>query len=191
MSEDFKKRYFVSIDLKSPVIIRDGKSGDGFAVTVREDGMPYIPASTIKGKLRDNFRKLVDQECTGEAKPTGAAGLCGCPVCSLFGGTGFQPARVFIDNMRYVPSDESDTGSYSIRSTVSIDRYRRLAKDKALAFSEVLEKGRFAGSIEVYFTGKTIKYEKQFKTALKMIEAIGSGKSRGLGFVSVEVKVVG
>ncbi|HHW00809.1 MAG TPA: RAMP superfamily protein [Clostridiaceae bacterium] len=178
-----KKEYDIQLILKSPMHISSGTRQGGYNAILRTSSGPIVPASAIKGKARDNFSKLVQSKCESKSGNK----YCTCPVCSIFGGTGYQPARIIIEDFLFVKQDNADV-PISIRPNVAIDRYRKVAKDQALVFNEVLSKGVFHGRVQVYFTPETIQFEKELKLSFKMIEAIGTGKSRGLGFVHVEVK---
>ncbi|MCX7921550.1 MAG: RAMP superfamily CRISPR-associated protein [Clostridia bacterium] len=186
MAEVIKKKYKVSIQLKTPLHISSGVGGEKYRTMLLLENRPIIPASTIKGELRSNFTKLLGLQCTGRKE---AGQECSCAACEIFGGAGYKPARIYIqDFFLQEDGDTKDKHKFSIRPTVAIDRYRRVAKDGALAGTQILEKGVFKGSIEVYFTHETYEHEKFIRIGLKMIEAIGGGKSRGLGFVKVEVE---
>lgn len=181
-----KREYDIQLILKSPMHISSGTRQGGYNAIIKTSSGSIVPASSIKGKARDNFSKLVQGKC--ESKD--GKKFCTCPVCSIFGGTGYQPARIIIDDLSLVRRDDTDNVAISIRPSVAIDRYRRVARDEALAFDEVLNNGVFHGRVQVYFTPETIRFENELKLSFKMIEAIGTGKSRGLGFVHVEVKDV-
>ncbi len=186
MTETLKREYDVRFILESPIHISSGTRQGGYNAILKTSSGPIIPASTIKGKVRDNFSKLVQSRCENKS----AKKYCTCPVCSIFGGAGFQPARIIIEDFSFEQQDDTGNLPLSIRPCVSIDRYRKVAKDQALAFHEVLSNGAFHGRVQVYFTPETIRFENELKLSFKMIETIGSGKSRGLGFVRVEVKEV-
>ncbi len=202
-----KKVYNVSVTLKSALHINGGTNPDGMRITIKSDGQAYIPATLFKGMVRENFEKLVclmnqDKEhplfenisCNGKEK---AEKPCSCPVCTMFGKAGFQRSRIYFDNL------ETDQKlRYTIRVNVAVDRYLQKAKDKALVFSETVdamaeiqdkreekpEPAVFSGQVTVYLP-ETYGYEilACFEEAVSMIKSIGLGKSRGLGFVEVNI----
>lgn len=178
-----KKVYRLRFKIKSPLHISFGNNQDSVMKTARFGRKPFLPASTVKGKIRSNFKSLLADKCCDDQQS--AVKRCKCPACSIFGKSGYQPSKIYIQNLEY--SSDKQLELFGIRSTVAIDRYRKVAQDGALAFTEVIDNGLFEGNMEVYFTDESIIYEKYLMTAVNMIESIGKGKSRGWGFVDVEV----
>lgn len=186
MINPVRKVYKVSFKLRSPLHISSGNNVDGIMKSAKIGNEPFIPASTIKGKIRSNFKSILPDKCCNNEKSGNE--WCECPVCSIFGKAGYQPSRIFIQNLKY--SEKKGMETFRTRTTVAIDRFRRVARDGSLAFTEVIDNGTFEGDVEVYYSGDSINYEKQLIAAIKMIESIGKGKSRGWGFVDVEVKIL-
>ncbi len=184
MSQKLAKRYAIDIMLKSPLHINSGDDREGYRSVTLLEGKPIIPASTLKGKMRDNFASLIENSCKigiDGGKP------CSCPVCLLFGSAGYQPSRVYVQNLEIKDFNKE---YLKIRTGTAVDRYLRVVRDQALFKTQVVDKGIFTGEMEVYFNPVTIEYESMIILSLKMIETIGGGKSRGLGFVDVEVKSI-
>lgn len=48
------------------------------------DGMPYIPGSSVKGKMRSLLELLYDKVARNEGRPC-SCGRSDCPVCRVFG----------------------------------------------------------------------------------------------------------
>lgn len=48
------------------------------------DGMPYIPGSSIKGKMRSLLELAMDKVARNEGRPC-ACGKADCPICRVFG----------------------------------------------------------------------------------------------------------
>jgi len=176
------KEYSVKIEVKTPFNIASGEA-DGYIHkrTVRFKGKPYIPGSTIKGKVRSNFYKLV--------LPEHKEGPCECPLCSIFGGQGYNPSRIYIDDLIMEESSENREPAF-IRISSAIDRYKRTAKHEALFITEVVKPAVFIGTIKVYFDEETLKYKQDLELAIKMIDSVGSGGSRGYGRVKVYLEEV-
>ncbi|ORX22598.1 RAMP superfamily protein [Thermoanaerobacterium sp. PSU-2] len=178
-----KKTFNIVVKLKSPMCIATGSSTgnlvDKYFIKDRL-GKPYIPASTMKGIMRQNFMSLIDEEHRDDMK-------CTCPVCKVFGSPGYNPSKLYIDDLLL---DESSVniGSRTIRYSTSVDRYRKVAKDNSLNSMEIYEGGAFKGTMDLYLDESTEKYEELILISLKMIESIGAGKSRGYGWVHVDVK---
>ena len=136
-----KKCYRITVTLRSPLHINGGTDADGTRVPVMMGGKPYIPATAMKGMIRDKFssylKMLGVDSCTGKEK---AEKSCGCPACVLFGKVGFQPSRVFLDHLTAVPDAEP---VLSLRTNVAIDR-----------------KLRFKDASYISQNGKVCQYEK-------------------------------
>lgn len=172
-------RYNIKIKVITPFNISAGEYNSGFInkYTVKYRGKPYIPASTIKGKIKNNFYMIANLEHTDKD--------CNCPMCKIFGKEGYYPSRVFIDDFH-----TEEKGEIRIKFGNSIDRYRRTNKENALYSEEVVSNKVFTGEMLVYFDKDTIKYKEQLEIAVKMIDAVGNGKSRGSGHVEVEIQEV-
>ena len=182
MHKRIKKEYIVTMELQSPLHIGAGIDSGQYRTMLMLAGQPFIPASTVKGKMRDNFAKLIETGCD---KYEDSGQNCTCPVCTLFGKAGYQPANIYIDDFTCTNEKRFNL---STRHMTSIDRYRRVTKDGALTSVQIVEKCMFQGIVKIYFSEKTLKYQQKLKLSLKMIEAVGNGKSRGRGFVKVEVR---
>lgn len=195
-----KKIYNVSVTLRSALHINGGTNPDGQRVTIKSDNKAYIPATLFKGMVRENFEKnisilaenekysyLNQNKCTGK---TEADKPCSCPVCTMFGKAGFQRSRIYFDNI-----ETSQEITYSTRANVAIDRFLSKARKGALVFSETVD-SKDKQNNPVVFNGQiTVWIPEQYGNeilvcltdAIKMINTIGLGKSRGLGFVEVNV----
>jgi len=171
--------YKVNIRIITPFNIATGEIIDGFIdkSTVKYKGKPYIPASTIKGKIKNNFYMISDLNHQEEG--------CVCPMCKIFGEPGYSPSKIYIDD--FVTEEEPLT---LIRFGNAIDRYTKTAKDKALFTEELSGNSLFKGTIKVYFDDDTINYKEKLEMAIKMIDSIGNGKSRGRGHIEVEIEEV-
>ncbi|MDI6604046.1 MAG: RAMP superfamily CRISPR-associated protein [Thermoanaerobacteraceae bacterium] len=177
-----KKRYKITVKLKSPMCIATGTSFgsliDKYYIKDKNN-KPYIPASTMKGIIKQNFISIVGEEHISNKR-------CDCPVCSLFGGEGYNPSRIYIEDLKLDIEDDYS----NIRFSTSVDRYRGVTKDNSLFSTEVFESGIFSGYMEFYMNDKTKDYEELLRLSVKMIENIGSGKSRGYGWVDVDIQEV-
>lgn len=173
-----KKKFSLIIDLHSPMHISSGSTEQGYIdkFTVKKDGKPYIPASSIKGKVRDNFYTVLANKLdSDQAKQI---------TEEIFGGEGFSPSNIMFEDLT---TNSTDTG---IRFGIAVDRYRQIAKDGALFNQETAEKTQFMGNVTVYLSNKNEKYQQELLSAFSMIEVIGAGKSQGLGFCKVQVQEV-
>jgi len=172
--------YEVSIKIITPFNIATGESIDSFLdkSTVKYKGKAYIPGSTIKGKIRNNFYMINDLEHNEEN--------CNCPMCKIFGKPGYSPSKIYIDDFK----TEEDSLTI-VRFGNAIDRYRRTARDGALFTEELSANSLFKGFIKIYFDDSTIAYKEKLEMAIKMIDSIGNGRSRGHGHVEIDLKEVG
>jgi CRISPR/Cas system CSM-associated protein Csm3 (group 7 of RAMP superfamily) len=174
------------------------------------EGQMIIPASTIKGKLRSECERILrsinpDIVC----RPPRAEDMCPhyelplqknkpiyerelCPVCKLFGTNGSKARLYFSDAKlnRTEPEKEQLKGLDSQpRPGVTISRRRKTAEDERLYFIETS-----ASNAGFIFTGKVngdIDSNKEAALLLAgiySIVAIGGGKSRGIGWVGIEIE---
>ena len=190
-----KRCYKITVTLRSPLHINGGTDADGTRIPVMISGNPYIPATAMKGVIRENFSsylKIIGEEsCAGKES---ADTPCRCPCCVLFGKAGFQPSRVFLDHLT---AEQNSEPILSLRTNVAIDRKLQTGKNGMLVGTKVVEpqdrQGRqvhFCGEMTVWYAGdekETLKTESLLMESVKSVIEIGSGKSRGFGLVKTEV----
>lgn len=171
-----KKIYGIEITLRSALHINAGVDQSGVRVTVKADGRPYIPATLFKGLVRAEFSALL--EALGED----SAGISE----RFFGGEGFCRSHTIFSDL--LTEQES---TVELRTNISTDRYTRKVYDGALVKTEVQPQCDrngaavvFSGDMTVYYTDDDmLRYEPVLRKAVEQICSIGTGKSRGLGFV--------
>jgi len=202
--------YKIIICLKSNLHVG---SGFGFArivdlMSVKDaNGLAYIPASTIKGKLRSACSKiaftLLDEQdfLSRESKICQklSKDVCKhedpkdrCIICRLFGSPYAEGKLIFKDAV--INEDDADkitTLSYinrfrideqnEIRSSVKLSRRLRISSPQNLFTVESTSKKlTFSGSI--YAKEELTDQEQNLlKYGLKILSHIGGQKSRGLG----------
>lgn len=152
------------IETETPFNISSGAKGNSYIkdLSVRDrNGQPFIPGTTIKGEVRNNYRKITSIE---DAE-------------NLFGSAEKQ-SRVIVDDF-YAIEDSKTV----VRYGNAIDRFRKVTKDGAL-FSKEGISGRFQGEIEVNY--KNEDEIEDIRLAIKMITAIGGSKSGGFGKIRIE-----
>lgn len=190
-----KRTYRLTVRLCSPLHINGGTDADNTRIPVMLDGKPYIPATAMKGLIREKFsaclKLLGGVECVGRES---AETPCGCPCCVLFGKAGFQPSRVFFDHLTVPDALEP---VLSLRTYVAIDRRLRTGLEGMLAGTRVVEplakNGQpleFSGDMTVWYAGDAAQIARTdalLQTAVRNVIEIGSGKSRGYGLVETEV----
>jgi len=69
---------------------------------------------------------------------------------------------------------------------IAINRYSKTNKDNRLYSREVATGGKFCGNITVYFDDETIRYKRNIEMAMKMVNSIGGGHSKGFGRAEVQ-----
>ena len=193
-----KRMYRIAVTLRSPLHINGGTDADGTRVPVMMDGKPYIPATAMKGLIREKFSAFLkmfgDNSCIGKEN---AHKPCDCPCCVMFGKAGFQPSRVFLDHLTAAEDAEP---LLTIRTNVAIDRKLQIGKDGMLVSTKVVEpqdkEGRpmcFSGEMTVWYAGDEAAVKQTEYLLLESVRSIieiGSGKSRGFGLVQTEVNAL-
>lgn len=174
-----KKCYSIKLRLLSAMHINGGTSVDSKRLIVKCDGKPYVPATLLKGMIRANFEMLINTYAPENISVSD----------KFFGSEGYNRSHVILDNL--VTEQKIQIES---RSNIAISRYTRKVNDQALVFSEVAScydtngnASEFSGDMTVYFSDETNRYEKYLLEAVRMINFIGSGKSRGMGFTEVTI----
>ncbi|WP_054740985.1 RAMP superfamily CRISPR-associated protein [Cellulosilyticum ruminicola] len=165
----------VCIKTLSPINISSGNESRTTMTnfTIRNhQNKSFIPGTTIKGKLKHNFKLLQENE---------EADKCQEQINRLFGKEGFAPGSIYIDNF-YAEEEHG----IEIRQCNRIDRRRGVCVDGAL-FSKEVVSGRYKGEIIAYV--KDEQEKEDIIDALQLITQIGSGKSKGLGQVEVKVEM--
>lgn len=148
-----------------------------------QDGKtPVVPATTLKGWLRESAERLLrglgQPACDG-SRP---AAMCGsCPVCALFGAPRRRPPLRFSDAVL----KDSTT---DVRMNVSLSRHRKTAYEERLFSTEVAWQKELTAHIEGWFTSRE---EAERAAALLYLAArsgfaLGAARSRGLGWLKLE-----
>lgn len=159
--------------------INGGTASDSKKLIVKFDSKPYVPATLLKGMIRANFEMLINTFDPSHQEVS----------AKIFGSEGYNRSHVILDNL--MPDSDIPLED---RSEIAISRYTRKVNDNALVFSEVTscfdksgESSVFSGEMTVYYSEETQKYEKYLLNAIKLINAVGTGKSRGMGFAEVTI----
>lgn len=152
------------------------------ALNWTEGTKPVIPATSIKGWLRENAERVLrglGQKVCDASQPTT---ICGeCIVCEIFGHPRKKSPLQFEDAI--LENSLTDT-----RTSVSLSRYRRTAYEERLFTTEVAWSQNIIVKGNGFFDTKD---DAQKATALlwlaaKMGFAIGASRSRGLGWLELE-----
>lgn len=179
-----------------------GYKGDDFGISATDNpivrnpltGAPYIPGSSIKGKMRS----LLEQ--SGYAKGSSFPCRCGqksCPVCKLFGahlnvkGEAGQPRLIFRD------AHLSDTFAalddvIEIKTETAINRETGTAQNGSLREFERIAEG-VAFDYEIDLNTQDGDNDDELLailvTGLRMIEATGLGGKISAGYGQVDFQI--
>lgn len=198
-----KVKVHIDIELKfyNEYFIGGGKGISSLDSYVLKDinDKPYIPATTLKGKLRYIstliYDGLTNSRCEGYYEKHDK---CNCIICNMFGSKENSIGRLKFQNL--LLNDNGDNkGRYSVRNGIEVNRKLKVTKDKSLFKYETVALDRdekFIGEIDGYLSEDI--YKKQIIVlflAFNMMDTIGAMQSRGLGWLdsssSIEVKVDG
>ncbi len=199
------KHWKITATIDTALCIGDSGSSDTGAdkATIKTtDGKLYIPASTLKGIWRHACEAIKRSERHFVCNAPRADNMCPhkkddihnqntdamvddyCIICQIFGSPKAE-SNIFISDLIHKTDPELQTTA--IRSGVTINRNRRVAEDQRLYFTETSipnAKFEFSGDVSL---SKDITEEQieLLNAGLKYIHAIGSGKTRGLGWISI------
>ena len=165
-------------------------------------GLPYLPGSSLKGKMRSLLEVKAGTYNMHDAKRMGGPCDCGaCEVCTLFGCGNPQKAKemtrlIFRDAMITTESEkllreaqsEKGVNFSEVKNENWIDRRTGKAGDKGLRPQERVPEGTtfaFELSIRVFDKDDKEKFKKKIAEGLRLMESdyLGSSGSRGYGKV--------
>jgi CRISPR/Cas system CSM-associated protein Csm3 (group 7 of RAMP superfamily) len=201
----------LEIKFKAPFIV-----GSGFGIaglvdskSVRyEDGVPYIPATSIKGKIRAEYKKNMLAINGGKicnSIVNNNFSICkeeevknACIICRCFGSEFYDGSLIFEDGildskihiiLSNIIKERGITETQSIvRTGIQFNRILKTAEDQALFTYETINSSfiftsKIYGDIEL----SDIDYE-LLKNTIRRIDHLGGNKSKGLGRCCIEVK---
>ena len=192
-----EKRWCITATIDTALCIGDSGSGETGAdrTTVKtSDGKLYIPASTLKGIWRHACEAIARGQGKEVCNSPRAELMCAekhadkhCIICQIFGSPRLE-SRIFINDL--MMKTDVAVKSTEIRNGVTVNRRRRVAGDQRLYFTEtsLANAGiQFSGEVTI---GREVTTEqlKLLRAGLGYIHAIGTGKSRGLGWLKIEQK---
>lgn len=172
------------------------------ALQVDAEGCPYIPGSTVRGRVRAHLERLLkaldlpvccpprpDQTCPHH--PALIAQLAAldepyCLACRIFGSAWRDSATVFGD-FRLAQDGLRPEASVGERTSVGISRRLGSAQAERLFLSETTIPGgrlRFIGRVEGRLTHEEIGW---LLAAMNLVTHLGGDKARGLGRVRLQV----
>lgn len=179
-----------------------GYKGDDFGISATDNpivrnpltGDPYIPGSSIKGKMRS----LLEQ--SGYAKGNSFPCRCGqksCPVCKLFGahlntkGEAGQPRLIFRD-AHLSPAFANLDNVVEVKTETSISRETGTAQNGSLReFERIAEGVSFDYEIDLITQDGDNDDEllSVLTAGLHMIEATGLGGKVSAGYGQVDFQI--
>ncbi len=181
------------------------ETGVDRATVKTSDGKLYIPASTLKGIWRHACEVIARSQGDFVCKSPRAEEMCPrpleeyqvadtksvkdghCTICQIFGSPKMA-SRIFINDL--LADTDLAAGSTEVRNGVTINRRRGVAEHQRLYFTETsLSNADISFSGDVTINAKvTDEQIELLRAGLKFIHAIGTGKSRGLGWLEIEQK---
>lgn len=156
-------------------------------------GLPMVPASAFKGRLRHEVERLTPGLRPDEKPPCGspvAKNMCQgegelCPVCRLFGSP-WRLGRLIFSDLTLVEPDFLTTGGpiplSDLRYGVGLSRQRRVAEEHLLYTREAFLPGApitLAGTIAGELDNADLEL---LEAGLKSLFAVGGGKTGGMGW---------
>ena len=194
----------LTLRFQSPLNIGSGLQQGTIAkqpLLKNRQGWPYVPASTLKGRLRHACERVANAAelpvCVTHqemCRPPQAA----CVVCQLFGAPWYEGSGRFHDLVLSGPADilryKADLQQTriphpptTIRHGVAINRRRGTAENNMLYTTELLLSGvplEFSGHIAGPIT---IAQRALLEAGLNELFSLGRAKSRGLGWFTVAI----
>lgn len=147
-----------------------------------EGRRPVVPATTVKGWLRESAERLLRglgvNACDGSTAQT----ICGtCVVCGIFG----SPRRR--SPLRFQDAVLSDAAT-DVRMNVSLSRHRKTSYEERLFSTEVAWQRILQAKVSGFFASvdDAKKATALLYFAAKAGFAIGAARSRGLGWLRLE-----
>jgi len=162
------------------------KWGADKALTQRYDGTYILPATSLKGALRDQAERLLRPHMSICAAPNPGQ-MCLdpnnlCLACQVFGNPRWPSPLRFADVV--LPQSSETT---QIRAGVAISRRRRAAVPQQLYFVETTEPGSMKAQADIvgFFPSQEEAAEAAALVVLaaRTLPALGAGRTRGLGWL--------
>lgn len=172
--------------------------------SVMRDNQPYVPGSSLKGKMRSLVELSEGVDCTSHQDRNDH-----CVVCKVFGGSVandnnhasrliFRDAYLQEEDARKLQEADTDYPYTEVKAETAIDRLTGRAKGKTLRQTERIPAGvRFEVEVVVnVFRGDNEPTEdeirKLFTRGLKLLNSdyLGGSGSRGYGYVALHFNEV-
>ncbi len=166
-------------------------------------GLPVVPASSLKGRLRHTCKQLAEALGQKTCDAPVAEKMCPfyeldgdeefCPICCLFGSPWLESHLTFTDLTLKEPVflvEGRIPPRTSLRYGVGLSRHRRVAQDKLLYTSEVFLPGStvtLGGEIHGWLDRE--EDLGLLVAGLENLVALGGSKSTGMGWCDLEFEI--
>ena len=199
----------IDITFHSPFIVGSGFGMAGIidSTTVKDnDNIVFVPASTIKGKIRSEFKKV--WESFGEAVCNSIIAnrpeICksddikdACAMCRIFGSEFYEGHLIFEDAVmdsktrelfsKIVKSRPLPAFQSSIRTGTRLNRYLRTVEKGALFTFEVVNPYVTFTSVISGSCYMTDEEYSLFKGTIETITHLGGNKAGGMGRCNIQL----
>jgi CRISPR/Cas system CSM-associated protein Csm3 (group 7 of RAMP superfamily) len=162
-------------------------------------GLPLVPGSSLKGRLRHTCKQLAEGLEIPTCEDPRPDAMCPngptpgelCPICRLFGSAGHSSPLTFSDLLLMEPDflTKGVPPPTSLRYGVGISRRRSVAADQLLYDTEVFLPGgsvTFGGEIGGYVDEQDLAL---LVAGLENLITLGGSKTGGLGWCDLDFKV--
>lgn len=198
--EKLEKRVILKGTIKAltPLRIGTGRATVELEHPVIKDvlGTPYIPGSSLKGRIRSEFERIAKSLGKPVCEAPLVGNMCGsrtkdeeelCAACKVFGTAGRLFARASKVTCRdaYPTSEVRQT---EIRESVAIERETKRAAPGRLFSVEAVPRGT-TFDLEIIFENPEDEELKLFLAALKSVEDLGVGGHTSRGYGKVEIRI--
>lgn len=168
-------------------------------VELDAQGYPFIPASSIRGRLRAHLERLLRQMGQPVCTPPVADRMCPhagpqdyCIACRVFGSP-WRPAGVVNTDLRLTSPQADPDLLRSERTAVAISRRLSTAQEQRLYTLEAVDAS--TGSAPLVFEGEIVgrltpEEAGWLLAAVPLVTHLGGSKARGLGDVKLHAAEV-
>jgi len=205
MFEKLEKRIIISgvLEVVTPLHIGSGKPevelGEvDLPVLTDPEGRPYIPGSSLKGRVRTEAERIARQKGMDVCKPPDVKNMCGslkrnlddfCVCCKIFGTAGDLSVASKVKFRDAYPLSKVET--LLERSGIAIDRDKGTVVRGARYTIQAIPAGVQFG-LEIVCENMSEDELRLLKAALKSVEdsALGGSSTRGFGKVKIKIDAV-
>ena len=205
MFEKLEKRIIMNgeIEVLTPLHIGSGKpeveiEQPEMPILVDPNGQPYIPGSSLKGRVRAEAERIAKKKGLPVCNPPNVKDMCGstkgkiedfCICCKIFGTAGDISLASKVKFRDSYPKDKVDR--LLERTGIAIDRSTATVKKGALYTVQAVPAGTIF-NFEVVGENLTDEELRLLLAALKSVQdsALGGSSSRGFGKVKIDIKEV-